>query len=677
MHVERVFVICLHFFLAVYGVRTGNRCIEDLTKVFTVQLQCPAGERIHVVHKVYGNGDAATCRLKSAQSCSKKLDSSQYGLVVNCNGKQSCREAMQVQTINNCNITNAAAEVEYNCIEGSMNICSSVTTTVNGSVYLHSPGFPDSVGVNSSCVVRITGQTLQVTLAEKYIKSGMLDISGDGRQLLTNVNADQYNRVLPGTAAEIVIVYDNHGQNGSNLWIRVADSGQMNIKISGETLNTSTRTTSTQQPSQSTTIPSTSDTPTTETAAITHSTAIASFTTATSTHGHTTNSTGSKATQWPSNFTMTVSTDTDQSTMSETVTRDPTTNTTTALTTPKSTTAVTTPKSVTVIFTNMTTKVGEASSTTMSSSKLGLIIWVASAVSGCVVTILIVVISVVLCRKHVKKSHPLETPGQGNFERPLELSPMNTEKHHNGLEQNETFHQFFVLDPEFGARVGQSLNTELGHRTETSGKYEQDQYAKALPLGSTVDMYDNSTFMVNGSRPDNGHQGICGMTENDLYDGGFDNLREAMVDNVAYDKFDFEREKESVQDDSDTSPNNSEQAWKNNREMKENDLYDRGPPCAAKDNHVGDGLETSEGMVDNGLYDKFDFDRGKESVQVESDASANNSKQSLEDKREMIENDVYDGGPPHLDQPFGSMADNDNPVGDSYDEGLETSEGNG
>ncbi|XP_046555745.1 uncharacterized protein LOC124265002 isoform X4 [Haliotis rubra] len=642
MNIRRVFIGTM--FIA-YDVTlcqqtvSGNRCIEDLTKVFTVQLQCSVDDRIHVVQEVYGDGDAATCRLKSAHACSKLLASSQSVLIVNCNGKQSCREAMYVQTINNCNITDAAAEVKYNCIKGSMNMCSPVTTTVSGSVYLHSPGFPDSVGVNRSCVARITGQNIEVALMEQRMRSGMLNVLGDGRQLWTNVNVNQHNRVLPDLAAEIVIVYDNHDQDGSNVWIRVADSGQMNITISGEKLNTSTTTTSTQQPSQSTTIPSTSDTPTTETAAFKQSTSI------------------------------------DQSTMSETVTRDPTTNTTTALTTPKSTTAVTTPKSYTVFSTNMTTKNGEASFTTTSSPEPGLIIWVASAVSGCVVTILIVVISVVLCRKHVKKSHPLETPGKGHFERPLELSPMNTEKHHNGLEQNETFHQNFVLDPEFGARVGQSLNSELGHRTETSGKNEQDQYAKALPLGSTVDMYDNSTFMVNGSRADNGHQGICGMTENDLYDGGFDNLREAMVDNVAYDKFDFEREKESVQDDSDTSHNNSEQAWKNNREMKENDLYDRGPPCAAKGNHVGDGLETSEGMVDNGLYDKFDSDREKESVQVESDASANNSKQSWEDKREMIENDVYDGGPPHLDEPFGSMADNDNPVGDSCDEGLETSEG--
>ncbi|XP_046555370.1 uncharacterized protein LOC124264670 isoform X10 [Haliotis rubra] len=308
MHVERVFVICLHFFLAVYGVRTGNRCVEDLTKVFAVQLQCSGGEWIQVLHEVYGDGDAATCRLKSAESCSKKLDSSQSGLVVNCNGKQSCSEAMQVQTINNCNITAAVVEVKYNCIKGSMNMCSPVTTTVNGSVYLHSPGFPDSVGVNSSCVVRITGQTLQVTLVEERMKSGMLNISGDGRQLWTNVNVNQYNRVLPGTAAEIVIVYDNHDQDGSNVWIRVAGSGRMNITISREILDASTTPTSSHQPprSQSASGPSTSDTPTTETTTRVQSTSIvaASFTTVTSTRGHTTRSTRNIATQLTSTSTM-------------------------------------------------------------------------------------------------------------------------------------------------------------------------------------------------------------------------------------------------------------------------------------------------------------------------------------------------------------------------------------
>ncbi|XP_071115091.1 uncharacterized protein [Haliotis cracherodii] len=284
MHAERALVLCVYFLLAVHGdTRTGNRCIEGLSRVFTVRLQCSVREWIHVEQEAYGDGDNATCRLKSAESCRKIHTSSQNWLIVNCNGKQSCREVMTATPQTNCNFTDAAAEVNYTCIKGSMDMCSSVSTTVNGSVYLHSPGFPDSVGVNSSCVKRITGQDIRVTLVEERMKAGMLNISGDGRQHWTSVNVDQYNRLLPGTAAETVIVYDNHDQNGSNVWIRVSASGQMNVTSRRHTLDVSTTpsSTPTQQPSRSqgTTSPSTLDTLTTAATTSTPLTSIDSLTT--------------------------------------------------------------------------------------------------------------------------------------------------------------------------------------------------------------------------------------------------------------------------------------------------------------------------------------------------------------------------------------------------------------
>ncbi|XP_048239659.1 cell wall protein IFF6-like isoform X4 [Haliotis rufescens] len=270
MYVERAFVVCVHFLLAAHGdTRTGNRCIEGLPGSFTVQLNCSAGEWIHVKNEAYGDGDTTTCRLKYDLSCSRVHNSSQNGLIVNCNGKQLCRETIQPTPRTNCNFTDAAAEVQYNCIQGSMDLCST-ETTVHGSVYLHSPGFPDSVGVNSSCIVRITGQNIRVTLVEERMKTGLLNISGDGKQLWTSVNVNQYNRLLQATADEVVVVvYDNHGQNGSNVWIRVEASGQMNITSTRQISDVSATsvTPSTQQPSRSpgTTSQSTSATPTTAT----------------------------------------------------------------------------------------------------------------------------------------------------------------------------------------------------------------------------------------------------------------------------------------------------------------------------------------------------------------------------------------------------------------------------
>ncbi|XP_071113568.1 uncharacterized protein [Haliotis cracherodii] len=329
MYAERAFVVCVHFLLATHGdAITGNRCIEGLSRVFTVQLQCSAGEWIHVEQEAYGDGDAATCRMTSAQSCSEVHTSSQYGLIVNCNGKQSCREVMTATPLRNCNVTDAAAEVQYNCIKGSMDLCTTGANrlTVNGLVYLHSPGFPDSVGVNNSCVVRITGQNIRVTLIEQRIKEGLgiLNISGNGRQRLTNVNVNQYNRMLLEAAAEIVIVYDNHDRNGSNIWIRVDASGQMNI-TSKEQMSDASATSvppSTQQAprSQGTTSQSTSDTPTTATTASTPFTTMDQSTTTVTAEPTTTETT-----------TSTTTSDTDQSTT--TVTAEPTTTETTTSTT--------------------------------------------------------------------------------------------------------------------------------------------------------------------------------------------------------------------------------------------------------------------------------------------------------------------------------------------------------
>ncbi|XP_071114502.1 serine-rich adhesin for platelets-like [Haliotis cracherodii] len=284
MHAERALVLCVYFLLAVHGdTRTENICIERLLRTFTIQLQCSADEWIHVEHEAYGDGDAAICRLKSAELCSKVHNSSQNGLIANCNGKQSCREVMIATPKTNCNFTDTAAEVKYTCIKGSIDMCSSVSTTVNGSVYLHSPGFPGSVGVNSSCVVRITGQNIRVTLVEERTKPGILNILGDGKQLWAGVNVDQYNRVLPETAAEIVIVYDNQDQTGTNVWIHVSGSGQMNITSRRQPLDASTTpsSTPTQALSRSpgTTSPSTLDTLTTAATTNTPLTSMYSLTT--------------------------------------------------------------------------------------------------------------------------------------------------------------------------------------------------------------------------------------------------------------------------------------------------------------------------------------------------------------------------------------------------------------
>ncbi|XP_071113567.1 uncharacterized protein [Haliotis cracherodii] len=630
MYAERAFVVCVHFLLATHGdAITGNRCIEGLSRVFTVQLQCSAGEWIHVEQEAYGDGDAATCRMTSAQSCSEVHTSSQYGLIVNCNGKQSCREVMTATPLRNCNVTDAAAEVQYNCIKGANRL------TVNGLVYLHSPGFPDSVGVNNSCVVRITGQNIRVTLIEQRIKEGLgiLNISGNGRQRLTNVNVNQYNRMLLEAAAEIVIVYDNHDRNGSNIWIRVDASGQMNI-TSKEQMSDASATSvppSTQQAprSQGTTSQSTSDTPTTATTASTPFTTMDQSTTTVTAEPTTTETT-----------TSTTTSDTDQSTT--TVTAEPTTTETTTSTT---------------------------------TSDTGLIVLVASVSSGCIFTIVIVVIAVVLCRrKDVKTSRPYDPPDNESFESPFELSSINIEKEPYGSGQNPSSNVSGSGEP--------ILHTESRHETGNYTRPMQDQYSTVLPRSSRLNTYDNSKFTALslmkdpvGSTTDNDHND---MTENDLYDGGLvsrddTSIEEGMVDTGLYDKFEYGREKGSVHGESDTSPSIRKQTIKENCDMIENDVYNGGPPLPA--DHVGSkddndnpdkrststeishmtehdlyagGLDTGDdtggGMVDNELYDKFGHDRERDSIQDETDASPINAfDKNVQDDEDsvMVSNGLY------------------------------------
>ncbi|XP_048240383.1 uncharacterized protein LOC124137135 isoform X1 [Haliotis rufescens] len=634
MHAERAFVVCVYFVLAAHGdTSPGNRCTKGLPGTFTIQLQCSVGEWIHVEQEAYGDGDAVTCRLKKAESCSKVLNSNKNGLVVNCNGKQSCHEAVTATSQTNCNFTDAAAEVHYSCIKGSMDMCSSVNKTVNGSVYLHSPGFPDSDPVNSSCVVRITGDNIQVTLVEQRMKTGLLNISGDGKQLWTSVNVNQYNRVFPGTAAEVVIVYDNHDQNVSNVWIRVAASGQMNITSNGLM----------------------SDASTTPVPMSPHHPSISQDTTS-----ETTATTGSA----PST-TMDKST-TEAKTVNRT-TKENMTSTASFITDNKDTTLSTT-----------------TSTAASDGSDPETVVWIASAASGCFILILIVVIAVVLCRCHrVKNSGSPVAPGSESFERSFELT-------HS---QNETSNMHFVLDPELVAGSGERiLHTESRHKTENYKTPVQDQYSDVLPRSSRVNMYDNSTFTVTTSTADigapqllkdtvastayNDHRAICDMTENDIYDGEVaskDVTVDGMVDNGHNGKFEYAREDGYVQGESDVSPSNTKPIRKEKADMIENDVYDGGPPphndpvgsmddnenhdsrrISTEKSHMTEhdlydgGLDTGDdtggGMVDNELYDKFGHDRERDSIQDESDDSPSNVfDKSVQDDEDnvMVSNGLY------------------------------------
>ncbi|XP_046555751.1 uncharacterized protein LOC124265004 [Haliotis rubra] len=206
----------------------------------TVELQCSVNERIHVKEEWYGDGATNPCRFQSNGSCRDVLQTSRYGLAVNCNGEQTCNETVSSVT---CNLAApaAAAEVHYKCINDSMDICGfdTINAATNKSVYLHSPGYPYSLGLNKSCVVRITGKVIQVTLVEQRLNGGNLIISGKDYKKWSNVNIKLYNRKLTEQYSEVAISYIDRGNDRSNVWISVVGSSPMSVTFNGGMITTS------------------------------------------------------------------------------------------------------------------------------------------------------------------------------------------------------------------------------------------------------------------------------------------------------------------------------------------------------------------------------------------------------------------------------------------------------
>ncbi|XP_067675451.1 uncharacterized protein [Haliotis asinina] len=219
------------------AVRSGRTCARN--GHITVELQCSVNERIHVAEERYGYGQTNSCQFPTNGSCEEVLQTSIHGLAVNCNGKESCNETASPVT---CNFAAAAhAEVHYKCINDSMDICGFDTMIVaaNESVYLHSPGYPYSVGLNNSCVVRVTGKGIQLTIAEQSLNGGTLTISGNGNKKWSNVNATLYNRKLTEQSSEVAIFYTDGGNDRSNVWISVIGSSPMSVTFNGGMLTSS------------------------------------------------------------------------------------------------------------------------------------------------------------------------------------------------------------------------------------------------------------------------------------------------------------------------------------------------------------------------------------------------------------------------------------------------------
>ncbi|XP_046359270.2 uncharacterized protein LOC124137134 [Haliotis rufescens] len=650
-----VFVCCVYLISpSNVTVKHGRTCVRNSS--ITVELQCSANERIHVEEESYGIGVTNSCRLQTNGSCREVIQTSINGLSVNCDGQQSCNET--VSPLGECKpaATAAAAEVKYRCINDSMDICGfdTITTATNESVYLHSPGYPDSVGMNNSCVVRIKGKDIQVTLVEQSLNGGNLTISVNG-QNWSNVDTNLYNRKLQKQSSEVGIFYTDRGNDKSNVWISVVASSPMYITFNGEMIVTSETSTSlvsmsegsspldgvtNQWMSQTEPIMATStlstDTPTLSAV----STRMASTETQTL-------SSVSTSTLLPATVTTATYTGGDTVSVIATATVEVTSNTTiTAMTIEPTTTSAA--ENITVGMTlGETTDIQSTTVSTTDGSDKDLVIVAASSAAVIVVAVIVaVVVAVVLCRcKNSKTRRSVTSPRNCSFGRHLELNSVDNGKHHNGLRKNDDSQHYFIIDPEFVAGNGDvALHTESRTEEGTSPLRVQDRYSTVLPRSYRLNMKDNNTFTTK-------QPGSITSTDNSI---GSNEDKEIEIIN---DKL------ESV----DSSLSDSGNSTGSTCHMTENDVYNGGPPTAENLDVSIDGGnqdeesmpedlyqreeavrgDTVEGMVDNDMYESSGYDntvaeQSGECEEVSASATLDITTQGeAEEEVDIVTNDLY------------------------------------
>ncbi|XP_071114037.1 mucin-21-like [Haliotis cracherodii] len=647
-------------------VKHGRTCVRNSS--MTVELQCSANERIHVEEESYGIGVTNSCRLQT-NSCREVLQTSINGLSVNCDGQQSCNET--VSPLHWCNIAATAAEVKYRCINDSMDICGfdTITTATNESVYLHSPDYPYSVGMNNSCVVRITGKDIQVTLVEQSLNGGTLTISGNG-QNWSNVDTNLYNRKLPEHLSEVGIFYTNRGNDKSNVWISVVASSRMYITFNGGMIVTSATSTSlvpmsdgssplygvtNQWMSQTVPIMATSTLSTNTPTLSALSTRMAASdtqtlpTVSTSTHSTDTQTLSIVSTSTLLPATVTTATYTGRDTVSaiDTATVEVTSNATiTPMTIEPTTTSAA--ENITVGMTlGETTDIQSTTVSTTDGSDKDLVVVAASSAAVCVVAVIVaVVVAVVLCRcNNSKIRRSVTSPHNCSFGRHLELNSVDNGKHHNGIRKNDDSQHYFIIDPEFVAGNGDvALHTESRPEEGTSPLRVQDRYSTVLPRSYRLNMKDNTTFTTK-------QPGSITTTDNSIGSNEDKDIK-TINDHI-----------ESL----DSCLSDSRNSTGSTCHMTENDVYNGGPPTTENlDVSTDDGNQDEdsmpedlyqreeairgdavEGMVDNDIYESSGYDntvaeQSGEREEVSASATLDITTQGeAEEEVDMVSNDLY------------------------------------
>ena len=97
---------------------THTACKKTDTTQASIPLTCSSKQMIHVISESFGKRTSEDdCSVVSTNSATKSYTSGSNGLIVNCNGDETCVESASCSI--GCIFSRLAAEIKYECVTGN------------------------------------------------------------------------------------------------------------------------------------------------------------------------------------------------------------------------------------------------------------------------------------------------------------------------------------------------------------------------------------------------------------------------------------------------------------------------------------------------------------------------------------------------------------------------------
>ena len=105
--------------ICIAGFETHTACKKTDSTQASIPLNCSRNQMIHVISETFGERTSEdNCSVVSTNSPTKSYTSDSNGLIVTCNGNETCIEPTVCSPLQECNFSQSAAEIKYECVTG-------------------------------------------------------------------------------------------------------------------------------------------------------------------------------------------------------------------------------------------------------------------------------------------------------------------------------------------------------------------------------------------------------------------------------------------------------------------------------------------------------------------------------------------------------------------------------